>query len=97
VNKGELKWFTILLQNNDSAPPEVKDLAKWHNSYPNENIDVVLVNDLDGMGDPWDVFSDNWQILGFPSIDLITSDYTWYFFDIFGKPDQVAAFVDEYL
>ena len=81
IDSGELKWITLLLQNLDDAPPTVDDLAAWHSDFPHPHIDVVLVNGVEG--DHWTFFSDNWQILGFPTIDLITPEFTWYSFQIF--------------
>jgi hypothetical protein len=95
IYTGELKWITILLQNTNEDTPTVEDLAAWHERFPNTNIDVVLVNDIEG--DHWDFFDANWQIFGFPTIDLITPEFTWYNFAIFGHPESVAAYVDEYL
>lgn len=84
-----------MLQDPNSEPPTLEDLAKWHEDYPNENIDVVLVNDIEG--DHWDYFDNNWEVSGFPNLDMITPEFTWRDFGIFGQPGAWAAFVDDYL
>ena len=41
VHNGDIYWITILAEDNRENIPDLEDLQKWYNDYPDENVPVL--------------------------------------------------------